>query len=148
YNYIEVVERTVKGQPIVSWESREAISLLSYAWSGDTLIMATGAGAMSSLYPKPYLTLDSSYTFKTATEGFGKPNEGFLYVNMGSSLSLLYGLIFSRNSAAQGLPAQSSYVREIQRVLGIFRSYSTSNSITPEGEQLDSLLVLSPRKQP
>jgi hypothetical protein len=144
---LEVVDRTIQGQPITSWESKsrgQTTSVLSYAWSGDTLILATGAGAMAPLYPKPYLPLNLNYTFKTATQDFASPNEGFLYVNMGSSLALLYNLLFPKGSPAQG----SSYVQEIQRVMGIFRSYSTSNTITPDGEQLDSVLILSPRKQP
>ncbi len=144
---LEVVDRTIQGQPITSWETKsrgQTVSVLSYAWSGDTLILATGAGAMAPLYPKPYLPLNLNYTFKTATQGFATPNEGFLYVNMGSSLALLYNLLFPKGSPAQG----SSYVQEIQRVMGIFRSYSTSNTITPDGEQLDSMLILSPRKQP
>ena len=144
---LEMVERTIKGQPIVSWEAGDRdkkISLLSYAWSGDTLILTTGAGAMAAIYPKPYLPLNLNYTFKTAIAGFANPNEGFFYVNMGSSLALLYNLVLPKNSATQS----SSYTQEIQRVMGIFRSYSTSNSITPDGEQVDSILILSQRKQP
>ncbi len=92
---------------------------------------------MTALNPKPYLPLHLNYTFRTATESLPKPNEGYFYINMGSSLSFLYGLILP------SVPRQySPYVRQAQQVLGTVRSVSSTSSTTPEAQRIDSLWVL------
>ena len=92
---------------------------------------------MAALYPRPYLPLDRNYTFQTATASFPDPNEGFFYVNMGASLSFLYGVIFPAGSS-NDVP----FVAETQRVLGTIRSISTSNSATADYQRVDALWVL------
>ncbi|MBW4521790.1 MAG: DUF3352 domain-containing protein [Scytolyngbya sp. HA4215-MV1] len=142
---IEIVDRTVQGQPVVSWEGRDGnrkVSFFSYGWvNNDTLILTTGTGPMADLTPKPYLTLNQNHTFKTATQSLPHPNEGYFYVNMGSSLAFLYGL-FSAPGAAE-----SPNYREFKRLLGVLRSISTTNSATAEKQQFDVLWVLgAPRE--
>lgn len=136
-----IVNRRVKGQPVVSLEAKEKgklISLLSYGWiSNDTLLVTAGAEAMSPLVPQPYLPLHLNHTFQTATASLPAPNDGYFYVNMGASLAFVYGLV---------RPTVPSYyapmVQEVQRVLGTIRSVSTTNSATPEAQRVDSLWVL------
>lgn len=144
---VEIIERTVEGQPVMSWEGRDRnrkVSFFSYGWvDDDTLILTTGTGPMADLTPKPYLTLNQNYTFKAATENLPRPNEGYFYVNMGSSLAFLYGLFSSSGGS------ESPDFREFKRLLGVVRSLSTTNSATAEKQQFDSLWVLSmPREAP
>lgn len=141
-----IVTRRVKGQPIVSWEGKDrgkVYSFLSYGWvDGDTLIVTTGAGPMAELNPKPYIPLNLTYTYRTATESLPTPNDGYFYINMGAYLSFLYGLILPY------VPQQNaSIVREVQRVLGTVRSVSLTSVSTSEKQQIDSLWVLSPTRK-
>lgn len=137
---------TVKGQSIVSWEGVDGsrrISFLSYGWvNDDTLILTTGAGPMTALNPKPYSPLDQTPTFQTATTSLPRPNEGYFYVNMGSSLSFLYGLLLPNFGSGD-----SPEIRQIKQALGILRSISTTNSATADRQQFDSFLVLAPARK-
>jgi hypothetical protein len=137
----------VQGQPIVSWEGVDGsrrISIFSYGWvNDDTLILTTGSGTMPALNPKPYIPLDQTPTFQTATTSLPRPNEGYFYVNMGSSLSFLYSLLLP-NFGSGDTPE----IRQIKQALGIFRSISTTNSATADRQQFDSFLVLAPARKP
>jgi hypothetical protein len=143
---LSITNQTVKGQPIVSWEGVDGprrISIFSHAWvNDDTLVLTTGAGPMTALNPKPYIPLDQTPTFQTATESLPKPNEGFFYVNLGSSLSFLYGLLLPNFNYGD-----SPEIRQVKQILGIFRSVSTTNSATAEKQQFDSLLVIAPARK-
>jgi len=143
---VTAVPRRIKGQTVISWEGRDKdkiLSILSHGWvSRDTLILTSGVGPMTALNPKPYLPLHLNYTFRTATESLPKPNEGYFYINMGSSLSFLYGLILP-SVPRQYIP----YIQQAQRVLGTVRSVSSTSSTTPEAQRIDSLLVLGSGNQ-
>lgn len=143
-NTIAIATRPIKGQPVTSWEYEESgnrQSFLAHSWVDDnTLIITNGFGPMTELAPKPYIPLNQSYTFKTATESLARPNQGYFYLNAGSSLSFLYGL-FSPYS-------NSPEFRDIKRWLGSVYSISATNSATPEKQQFDSLFVLAPVRQP
>ncbi|MGA7933160.1 MAG: DUF3352 domain-containing protein [Kovacikia sp.] len=138
---VEPVPRRIKGQPVISWEGRERdqiYSVLAHGWvDRDTLIITTGSGAMATLNPKPYLPLHLNYTFKTATGSLPTPNQGYFYVNMGASLAFVYGLVLP------SLPrTYTPFVQQVQQVLGTLRSVSTTTSVTPEAQRVDSLWVL------
>ncbi|UBF26035.1 DUF3352 domain-containing protein [Kovacikia minuta CCNUW1] len=138
---VSIVPRLIKGQPVVSWEGRQKdkiLSIFSHGWVGrDTLVVTTGTGPMAALNPKPYLPLHLNYTFKTATESLPAPNDGYFYINMGSSLALLYGLILP--SVPQ---TYAPFVQQVQQVLGTLRSVSTTTSATADAQRVDSLWVL------
>ncbi|QZZ19902.1 DUF3352 domain-containing protein [Leptothermofonsia sichuanensis E412] len=142
---LAIVPRRVAGVSVVSWEGKDknrTVSVLSHGWiSDDTLVLTTGADTMKALAPKPYLPLHLNPTFQTATASFPIPNEGYFYVNMGASLSLIYGLV------QPYIPSTSPFVQEFQRVLGTVRSVSTSNSATAEAQRVDSLWVLGGRRR-
>jgi hypothetical protein len=138
---VAAVSRRIKGQPVISWEGRDKnriLSVLAHGWvDRDTLIITTGSGPMAALNPKPYLPLHLNYTFKTATDSLPTPNQGYFYVNMGSSLAFLYGLILP------SVPrTYDPFVQQVQRVLGTLRSVSTTTSGTSEAQTVDSLWVL------
>ncbi|MBW4468858.1 MAG: DUF3352 domain-containing protein [Stenomitos rutilans HA7619-LM2] len=143
---VAIVPQQFKGQPIVSWETKEkgkTISFLSYGWvDAKTLVITTGSKPMADLAPKPYLPLHLNHTFQTATASFPLPNDGYFYVNMGATLSFFYSLILP------SAPTEDSvFVQEFQRIAGSVRSVSTSNSATAEVQRVDSLWVLAPVKQ-
>ncbi|XGV95365.1 MAG: DUF3352 domain-containing protein [Leptolyngbya sp. BL-A-14] len=144
---VAIVSQQLKGQPIVSWETKEkgkTVSFLSHGWvDAKTLVITTGAKPMADLAPKPYLPLHLNPTFQTATAGFPMPNNGYFYVNMGATLSFLYSLILPSVPAGDAL-----FVQEFQRIVGTVRSVSSSNSITAEAQHFDSLWVLAPAKKP
>ncbi len=136
-----IAQRRLKGIPITSWEGKDrgkTQSIFSYGWvSDDTLLITTGVGAMADLIPSPYLPLNLNPNFKTAIASFPNPNEGYVYVNMGATLSFLYGLILPSVP-----PEYAPFVQEFQRIIGTVRSASSSNSITAEAHRVDSLWVL------
>jgi hypothetical protein len=140
YSPAMVASRTVKGQPITSWEVKDGkrlLSVLSHSWiAPDTLMITTGIGPAQELTPKPYLPLNLNPTFTEATGGLIKPNDGFTYVNMGSTLSFVYSLMRS------WVPMDSLYAQEAQQLLGTIRSMSSTQTTTPEKIQAESFWVL------
>jgi len=140
---LAIVTRSIKGQPVTSWESKyltRVDSILTYGWVDDnTLIVTTGMEPMATLNPKPYLPLHTNYTFQTATAGFPMPNEGYFYVNMGASLLLAYNMLQPYISE----PAYAPIVAEVQRILGTIRSVSSSNVATADYQRVEVLYVLS-----
>ncbi|WP_206755559.1 DUF3352 domain-containing protein [Trichocoleus sp. FACHB-262] len=141
---LNIATRSIQGQPVTSWEFAEAgdrQSFFAHSWvDQDTLVITTGLGPMKALNPKPYLPLNQNRTFKTATDSFSRPNQGYFYTNMGASLSFIYGLFQPYSNAPE--------TREVKRWLGTVYSISASNSATPEKQQFDSLLVLAPTRKP
>lgn len=136
------IAHQVNEQPIVSWEPGLAagdrnVSLLTHAWVDDqTLVLTTGIEPMGRLNPAPLDALSESYTFQSATQSFPQPNRGYFYVNLGSTLALIYGL----------LPPdwKTGNFRDIQRFLGTFRSLSGTLSSTEKTIQFDFLLGFAP----
>jgi hypothetical protein len=142
---VKLVPQRINQQPVMSWEGKDrnkTVSILAYSWlDSNTLILTSGAGAMAQVNPKPYFPLDLTYTFQTATATLPLPNAGYFYINMGSSLSLIYSLVLpppARNN--------SPLVQDIQRVLGSIRSVSTTNSSTAEAMRIDTLWVMGKQK--
>ncbi len=142
---LRIVTRQFKGNSFISWETLEQgkqLSGIAYGWLDDnTLLITSGTGTLPQLAPKPYLPLALTYTFRTATQTLPWPNEGYLYVNMGSSLSFIYSLVMPT------VPREyQGIVQEVQRVLGTIRSISTTNSATVDAQRFDAFWVLSPQK--
>lgn len=139
---IAIANQTIDGQPVTSWEIEESgkrQSFFAHGWvNSDTLVVTSGFGPMNTLNPKPYLPLLENYTFKTATGSFPRPNQGYFYTNLGSSLAFLYGVFQPYSNAPE--------LRDVKRWLGTIYSISASNSATPEKQQFDSLLVLAPAR--
>jgi hypothetical protein len=128
--------------PLTSWETpmpgKAPQSIFAYRWTDDnTLILTTGSGPMSLLTPEPSQPLTNAYTFQTATQPFPRPNEGYFYLNWGATLSFIYTVFPLDNSNSSRL---------IKQGLGMIRSFSASNSATPEKEQSDILFVIAPVK--
>ncbi|MBK4728781.1 DUF3352 domain-containing protein [Oxynema sp. CENA135] len=125
---------------VTNEETGEVQSAFSYGWLDDNLLLVTtGIGPMEELNPKPYLSLEDSYTFQTATQPFPQPNDGYFYLNVGSTLAFVNNL-FPQNQ--EGInPAFF-----ITQILGNIRSLSLSTSGSESAKQTDFFLVISPRQ--
>ncbi|MGB7056620.1 MAG: DUF3352 domain-containing protein [Geitlerinemataceae cyanobacterium] len=142
---VEMTSTQVGNLPMTSWEvplgDGTTFSGLAYGWvDSDTLLITTGREPMAQLVPQPYGNLTESYTFQTAIEPFPKPNSGYFFLNAGSLFSFINGFIppeLSQNPAAA----------PIRQLLGSIRSLGVSSFSTPEWEQSDFHLVLSPVRQ-
>jgi Protein of unknown function (DUF3352) len=135
-------DTNIKGQPVTSWESKAAAkSLFAYSWVDEnTLIFTSGLDPISNLVPKPQVPLSSTYNFSTATNSLPYPNEGYFYVNMGSSLSWIYSFIpqeYQNNQFVQGF----------KQAVGSVYSLSATTSQTTEQEKFDMLIVLAPTRR-
>jgi hypothetical protein len=135
----------LNSQPVTSLDfvdlrTKRTTSVLAHTWLDDsTLAIASGTGALATLVPKPYQPLNLNYTYQTATTSLPSTNHGYFYMNMGSSLSFLYGLILPAVPDA----ATTAVVQDYQRRLGRIRSISTANSRYVDRQQFDVLVVMS-----
>ena len=145
---------TVNGTPVVSWagptlsDNPDAplfTSYVSHGWiSEDTLIITSGTGAMSQLLnPVAFAPVSEHPTFLTATDTLAKPNNGYGYVNAGSSFSLIYGLVSEWLEIAPDDP----FFQTVKSYLGTIRGAGSTTSSTAEYWQLDSLLNLAPTEE-
>ncbi|MGB7085426.1 MAG: DUF3352 domain-containing protein [Phormidesmis sp.] len=144
------VDTRVNDAPAVSLQfppdesSDKTTSFLSHSWvAEDTLIVTTGIGAMSRLLNAPtFEPLDKYPTFVNATQSLAHPNNGYSYVNAGSSLSRIYGAISDWLEVAPDEP----FFAMIKSYLGTVYSLSGTTSSTREYWQLDSLINLAPAR--
>lgn len=142
-NNIAIAQRTVADKPIVSWENpnQPEFSIFAYGWMDeDTLLITTGADPLAELSTPPKLPLNQTFTFKNATASLPTPNLGYFYINFGSSLSFIYGLIFPPTFSGY-VPPEAQLFRQ---ATGTMRSLSTTNSTTADREQFDLLWGLAP----
>jgi hypothetical protein len=132
----------IKGQNVTSWDVKTGdFSPLAYSWiEKDTLLLTTGTGAISDLVPKPYVQLSDTYNFTTATNSLPYPNQGYFYMNMGSSLSLIYSFIPKEYH-------QNEFFQVFKQAMGSIYSISTTTSQTEETRQADMLMVLAPTRE-
>ncbi|WP_206754588.1 DUF3352 domain-containing protein, partial [Leptolyngbya sp. FACHB-36] len=144
---ISIANRRIKGQLMTSWEAKDgkrSISLLSHHWiSNDTLMLTSGTGAAADLTPKPFVPLNLTYTFKTATNPFPLPSQGYFYLNMGSTLAFVNTLV----RAFEPEIVESPYYQTGLSIIGTIRSISSSQTMTDDRLQADSLWVLGARRQ-
>jgi hypothetical protein len=142
---IQLTSTQIGGQPMTSVETPlgdgTTLRTIAYGWvDHNTLLITTGSEPMAQLVPQPYGNLADSYTFQTAIAPFTKPNAGYFFLNAGSLFSFLNGFIppeLNQDPAAQ----------PIRQLLGSVRSLGASSFSTPDWEQSDFHLVLSPVRQ-
>lgn len=129
----------IDGFSINAWGFGEQ-SLFAYSWvDDDTLLISTGLGAVTELLPQPQKQLPQDYNFATATSSLPSPNQGYFYINMGSSLSWIYSLAPTTFN--------TPYLRKFKQVIGSVRSFSTTTTTTSKQEQYDGLVVLAPARK-
>lgn len=129
----------IDGFSVNSWEFGEK-SVFAYSWVDDkTLLISTGLGAARELLPQPQHQLPKDYNFTTATSSLPAANQGYFYINMGSSLSWIYSLAPTTFNNPD--------FQIFKQVIGSVRSFGTTTSITSKQEQYDGLVVLAPAKK-
>ncbi len=129
----------IDGFSINAWGFGEQ-SVFAYSWiDNDTLLISTGLGAARELLPQPQKQLPQDYNFATATSSLPAANQGYFYINMGSSLSWIYSLA----------PTTFNHpdFQIFKQVIGSVRSFSTTTTMTSRQEQYDGLVVLAPNKK-
>ncbi|MEM9088688.1 MAG: DUF3352 domain-containing protein [Cyanobacteria bacterium P01_F01_bin.53] len=144
------VDATVNDTPAVSWQgpnfrgSPEPVSYLSHSWiSDDTVLISSGAGAMKRLLnATAFEPVDEHPTFLNATDSLANPNNGYSYLNAGSTLSLIYSQLTRRFGLGD-----SFFFQQVQSILGTIRGFGATTSSTDEYWQLDSLMNLAPAEQ-
>ena len=129
--------------PVVNWQydvNTDGLmdSVLTHTWvTDDTLAFTSGTGAMERLVvPAGFNPLGGHSTFRNATATFPSPNNGYFYVNMGSTLSFFYNL-FGFNAS------NDPWAADIRRYFGTVRSLSLSTSSSAQEFQIDALLGLA-----
>ncbi|MEO0349816.1 MAG: DUF3352 domain-containing protein [Cyanobacteria bacterium P01_A01_bin.15] len=135
-------------QPVVSWQydinaDGLADSVLSHTWlTDDTLAFTSGRGAMERLVvPTGFAPLSGHSTFRNATASFPKPNNGYFYVNMSSTLSFFYNLLGFNT-------ANDPWAVDIKRYLGTIRSLSMTTSSSAQEFQINALWGLAAAEPP
>jgi hypothetical protein len=137
----------LNGQTVTEWQvfnpQRQAMeSLFSYTWlNQQTLLIATGLTPLKELHPKPYLSLDRAFNFTTATSPLPRPNHGYLYLNIGSLLSLVNNFLDPQQINNDMLLNLGT------SILANIRSITFSTSSTNISTQSDIFMVLSPRRR-
>ena len=138
---LSVVDEIVNGVSVSGWDIpaslQESVSIMSYGWvSEDTLTIATGAGPMERLMnPVPFDPLSDHGTFRAATAGFPQPNNGYFYLNAGSTLLLIYRLFDWQDDLANPY--------EVTDYLGTLRSLSMTTAVSETFFEVDGLLGLA-----
>lgn len=144
---ITLKQEIINGQTVTEWQvfnpQRQAMeSLFSYTWlNQQTLLVATGLTPLKELHPQPYLSLDRAFNFTTATSPLPRPNHGYLYLNIGSLLSLVNNFLDSQQINNDMLLNLGT------SILANIRSITLSTSSTNISTQSDIFMVLSPRRR-
>lgn len=146
---LRVQEQTINGTPTVGWgvddlENGEVnFDLFGYSWiTEDTMVLTSGAGALPQLLdPAVDAPLSQHYTFQQATDTLTTPNQGYYYVNFGSTLSMIY------QALGPWLLPESEETTLIKRFLGSIHSFSLTTRQTDESIQIDFLTVLAPARR-
>jgi len=131
--------KNIEGFSINAWKFGEQ-SVFAYSWvDNKTLLISTGLEAMNELLPQPSRQLPKDYNFATATSSLPAPNQGYFYINMGSSLSWVYSLAPTVFNAPD--------FQVFKQAIGSVRSFSSTTTMTSKQEQYDGLVVLAPAKK-
>ncbi len=149
-----VAPRTVNQQPVVSWEFTypgvdEALfpylSFFSHGWpTDDTLAMMSGISPMSDIIaPSPHDPLADYFLFEQATASFPQPNNGYFYVNVGSTLSLIYSA-FGFHGPGLG---ESYFFDQVKPILGSIRTLSATTAQTHRYLEVQGLVGLAPSRR-
>ncbi len=134
---------TLANYPVVNWQydvTSDGVpdSVLTHTWiSDDTLAFTSGSGAMERLVvPAGFNPLSGHSTFVNATSSFPTPNNGYFYVNMGSTLLFFYNL-FGFNQATD------PWAVDMKAYFATVRSLSVTTSSSAQEFQIDALLGLA-----
>ncbi|NEQ55783.1 MAG: DUF3352 domain-containing protein, partial [Leptolyngbya sp. SIO3F4] len=137
------VAETLADYPVVNWNydvNTDGVmdSVLTHTWiTDDTLVFTSGSGAMERLVvPAGFNPLSDHGTFRSATESFPNPNNGYFYVNAGATLSFFYNL-FGFNQATD------PWAMDMKSYFGTVRSLSVTTSSSAQEFQVDALLGLA-----
>ncbi|MEO0537883.1 MAG: DUF3352 domain-containing protein [Cyanobacteria bacterium P01_A01_bin.123] len=142
-----VEEQTINDVPAVGWgvdvfgDGEPDYDLLGYSWiTEDTVVLTSGARTLPQLLnPTLDEPLSEHYTFQRATESLTTPNQGYYYVNFGSSLSMIY------QALSLWIPDSEDTIL-FKQFLGSIHSFSLTTSQTEAYIQLDFLTVLAPAR--
>jgi Protein of unknown function (DUF3352) len=138
---VKVNTRNINGKPVTSLDVTGSPSLLAYSWVDEkTLILTSGYGTMNDPVPEPRTKLAANYNFMKATGSLPRPNQGYFYMNTGSTLSWIYGLLPSVFNTKE--------FRPFKEVLGSVHSLSASSFTRGDQAQTDILFVMAPNRTP
>ena len=155
-SFLTTTSTTINGTPTISWETPgfgpeplqtgQSISYLSHSWiAEDTVIITSGAGAMAHLLNVTAFEPITEYpTFLNATRPLASPNNGYGYLNAGSTFSLVYAIASRWLQIAPDDP----FFQQVKSYLGTIRGLGSTTSSTDEYWQLDSVMNLAPAEEP
>ncbi len=143
-----VVSTEINGTPAVSWQvpaysgSTQPLSVFAHSWiAEDTVMLTSGSRAMAQLLNAPnFQSVERHPTFLNATGTLPHPNNGYSYLNAGSTLSLVYSLF----SSWLAVPPDDPFFQTIRSFLGTVRGFGSTTSSTNDYWQLDTLMNLAP----
>ena len=145
---------TINDAPAVSWQvttasddktTEQTTSYLSHSWlAEDTIVITSGAGAMAQLLNNSAFEPVAEHpTFINATAPLEKPNNGYSYLNAGSTFSMAYALV----SKWLQVPPDNLFFQQVKSYLGTIRGGGSTTSSTDEYWQLDAILNLAPAEE-
>ena len=145
---LSVTPTEINGMPAVSWQipaypgSPQPLSVFAHSWiAEDTVMLTSGSRALAQLLNVDnFQSVERYPTFLGATGSLPHPNNGYSYLNAGSTLSLVYDLLGSWLA----LPPNDPFFQTIKSFLGTVRSLGSTTSSTRDYWQLDSLMNLAP----
>ena len=152
-NFITTTSTTINDTPAISWEAPsfspsqlgQSTSYLSHSWiAEDTVIITSGSGAMAHLLNAPaFEPVTKHPTFLNATRSLASPNNGYSYLNAGSTFSVAYALA----SKWLQIPPDDPFFQQVKSYLGTIRGLGGTTSSTDEYWQLDSVMNLAPAEE-
>ncbi len=145
---LSVTPTEINGLPAVSWQipaypgSPQPLSVFAHSWiAEDTVVLTSGTRAMAQLLNVAnFQSVERYPTFLDATGSLPHPNNGYSYLNAGSTLSLVYSLL----SSWLAVPPNDPFFQTVKSFLGTIRSFGSTTSSTRDYWQLDSLMNLAP----
>ncbi|NJL47125.1 MAG: DUF3352 domain-containing protein [Leptolyngbyaceae cyanobacterium SM2_5_2] len=148
-----VAIRTVNQQSVASWEFAYPsadeglvpyLSFFSHGWPmEDTLALMSGIGPMESIIaPSPHDPLADYFLFEQATASFPQPNNGYFYVNVGATLSLIYSA-FGIHGSGLG---ENYFFAQVKPILGGVRTLSATTAQTHRYLEINGLVGLAPNR--
>ncbi|MEM8544297.1 MAG: DUF3352 domain-containing protein [Cyanobacteria bacterium P01_H01_bin.119] len=143
---ILVEDQLVHGVPATAWNVVDSFGqqnitneLFGHSWvSEDILLLTSGGGTFNQfLNPAISQSLLDHYTFQQATESLPTSNQGYLYINFGSTLSMVY-------QALGSFIPESEETNQVKQFLGGVHSFSLTTTHTGSYIQVDFLTGLAP----
>lgn len=145
---LSVTTTEINNTSAVSWQipayfgPTQPLSVFAHSWiSEDTVMLTSGTRAMAQLLNVPnFQSVERYPTFLDATGTLPYPNNGYSYLNAGSTLSLVYSLF----SSWLALPPDDPFFQTARSFLGTVRGFGSTTSSTNDYWQLDTLMNLAP----